>query len=482
METMNAVYFKEGASCNVLVLEGKEPRTPSRTSADKLVNVRVNGKIDASTSEDMVMQLGIAYMPRFLRPNAKDVLVIGMGSGTTVGASALFPHTNVTACEIEPAIVEATKFFVPYNHAPLDNPSVSVVLDDGRSYMQSSPRRFDLVLSEPSNPWIVGASNLFTRNFYLSVANHLQRGGVFAQWLQIYSFSAQEYALVARTVTGVFPHCVFVRVNAYDTMILASFDTLLPNAQGMDAAQKLVDDDEAVHADLMRWYGTADIRSVLLERMLLDERGLQRFLASIGGDTINTDSNLRLEFDAARRLFHARGNPAVETNTLLLRAMDVTWQRDLFARWGCDARHLGALRGIKTLLFQHSVVPQGRAIVDLALAYEPDDPELIADSLLFGVELSKEDFATEAARVVELSPREAYRLARSLGQLGQKFAVPVVLEKLVDKLPNSATAWTALGLSYRAIDKPDDAQRALDKARALDPLEDELIAFDTAAQ
>lgn len=481
LTAMSPVFFEEGSGCNVLVLEGHEPtKSLSGRVIDKVVNVRVNGKIDASNADDMVTQLGIAYMPRFLRPRASEVLVIGMGSGTTVGASALFPNTRVTACELEPAIVEASRYFEPYNHAPTKLQNVEIVLDDGRGYLQTSERRFDLVISEPSNPWIAGASNLFTREFYETVALHLQRDGVFAQWLQIYSFSAREYALVARTVTSVFPHCVFVRINAYDTLILASIAPLLPNAQTLDVAQKLVDENVAVKGDLERWFATSDVRSVLLERMLLDENGLRRFLATVGGDALNTDANLRLEFAAALRLFHPRGNPAVETNTLLLRSMDIAWQRDLFARFGADARHIEALRGIKTLLFQHSVVPQGRALVDLALAYEPDDPELLADFILFSPELSPEEFAAEAARVVELSPREAYRLARSLAQLGQTIAAPIVLEKLVEKLPTSATAWSALGLSYRAIDRPEEAERALAKARELDPLEDELIALDAA--
>ena len=104
-ERRRILYYKEGASCNVTVSEHLVDRA-----------LAVNGKVDATSEGDMDMQLGIAYLPRFLRPAAKDVLVIGYGSGTTSGASLLFPGTAVTCCEIEPAVYGASEFFSSANH------------------------------------------------------------------------------------------------------------------------------------------------------------------------------------------------------------------------------------------------------------------------------------------------------------------------------------------------------------------------------
>jgi predicted membrane-bound spermidine synthase len=478
---MQPVFFKEGASSNVLVLQGPDRIAPGGAH-EKLVNLRVNGKIDASTAEDMGMQLALAYWPRFLRPRAKSVLVIGMGSGTSAGASALFPTTQVTCCEIEPAIAEAALLFDSVNHRAIGAANVEVVFDDGRSRVQSGREPIDLILSEPSNPWIAGVSNLFTAEFYAAVRERLGRDGVFAQWIQTYAFSPREYALVSRTLTSVFAHCAFVRVNAYDTLILASSGTLLPAAPTIDESQRLVDASTEVRADLQRWFGTINVRELLLSRTLLDERGLARFLASVGGNELNTDSNLRLEFDAPRRLFHPRGDPGAETMRLLLSAMDVTWQRDLFQRWNCGPGEIGALKELKSLLYQHSVVPQANALVELGLAYEPDDCELLVDRLLFNESVPPEQVNQDAARVVALSPREAYRLGASLAQMNRLDAACVVLDKLTTKLPTSASAWMMLGGAYRSNKHESEALAAFARARELDPLNDALIQLDQAAK
>ncbi|MCJ7768735.1 fused MFS/spermidine synthase, partial [Candidatus Bathyarchaeota archaeon] len=95
------LYFSEGASCNVLVLKHKSGNH----------SLRVNGKIDASSGRDMKTQLGLAYFPRLLKPSAKSIFCVGYGSGTTVGASLLYPDTHVTCCEIEPEVVTASKYF-----------------------------------------------------------------------------------------------------------------------------------------------------------------------------------------------------------------------------------------------------------------------------------------------------------------------------------------------------------------------------------
>ncbi len=105
------LYFAEGASSTVL----------SALFPDNTVGLRVNGKTDASTRSDMSMQLGAAYFPRFIRPHARDILVIGFGSGTTSGTSLLFPEAQVTCCEIEPAVYGTAKFFEQVNHQPYEH-------------------------------------------------------------------------------------------------------------------------------------------------------------------------------------------------------------------------------------------------------------------------------------------------------------------------------------------------------------------------
>src|SRR5262249_15139803 len=191
----------EGASSNVFVT----------TVNDSVVSLRVNGKIDASSvGRDMETQLGSAFIPRIFKPDAKEEAVIGFGSGCTPGMSLLFGDTNVMCCEIEPAVYEASEFFAPWNNRPHEQTRTwlearnsqlpesqrlspeqiasqarfSIILGDGRTAVQGSDKKYDLIISEPSNPWLAGVSNLFTREYFRMVREHLTEGGVLAQWLQ----------------------------------------------------------------------------------------------------------------------------------------------------------------------------------------------------------------------------------------------------------------------------------------------------------
>jgi spermidine synthase len=475
--SMRPAFFREGASCNVLVLESLPD--PAQPSLKDVINLRVNGKIDASNGQDMPMQLGIAYVPRFLRPRAKQIAVIGMGSGVTAGASALFPRSQVTVCEIEPQILAASRAFDAVNHRPLDRPNVQVVVDDGRSYLQGHPGGWDLILSEPSNPWIAGVANLFTEEFYRTAQAKLAPGGLLAQWVQTYSFTAEEYALIVRTVQRVFPHCVFLRVHQYDTLLIAGSSEILPTAAVIDEAQELVATTPDVGLDLERWYETRDVRSILLSRMWLDEAGLRRFVAAVGGDALNTDLNLRLEFAAPRRLFHDLGEPGVRTLGLLAGAVDAGFQQAVCSRWNCGPAQLGALKDLKTLLFQNDAVAHASAIVELGLAYEPDDDELSVDRLLFDGRLPREEFEALSTRVIERAPLEGLRLGRQLAQLGQHNAARVVFEQLSTRHPNSATAWVCLAEELRALRRDEDAQKALERARELDPIDEGVHALSS---
>src|SRR5262249_44997863 len=197
-----------GPSCDVLV------------DQSWMTQLRLNGKVDGTTGPDMLTQLGLAYFPRFLRPAARNLLVIGFGSGTTAGTSLLFPEARVTCCEIEPAVFAASQYFAEINHSPEASPRFSLVVDDGRSYLQASREKFDLIISEPSNPWMAGISNLFTREFYQAAKERLTDDGLLTQWVQLYDFAPSDYALILRTVSSVFPHVALVLINEAADSIL----------------------------------------------------------------------------------------------------------------------------------------------------------------------------------------------------------------------------------------------------------------------
>ncbi|MBL9125563.1 MAG: fused MFS/spermidine synthase [Planctomycetaceae bacterium] len=352
-KNIDVSYFVEGASSNVLVIEykGANARRAPRS-------LRVNGKVDASTELDMPTQLGLAYFPRFFNARAKEVLVIGFGSGTTSGASLLFPDTHVTCCEIEPAVYGASEQFAHVNHSPerksrawleahnktlppdqqltpeqIDQQAkFDIVFGDGRTVLQTSQTKFDLIISEPSNPWLAGVSNLFTREFFEAAKEHLNEGGVLAQWIQTYNFTVAEYSLIVRTMRQVFPYAgVVCLTRGADTILLASTKPLIPSADDLAFLDSAVKANPELLNDLQTRFPSTDVRRLLLMHYYLDQEGLERFVArdtsasGLAGE-INTDLNMKLEFDAPLQLFSSK---AVDVFPTIRAAADPDWTSKL---------------------------------------------------------------------------------------------------------------------------------------------------------
>ena len=125
----------------------------------------------------MATQVLLGEVPMLFGPPAKKVLVIGLASGVTVGSVIRHPVERVDAAEIEPAIIEASHNFDHVNGRPLDDPRVHLIIDDARTYLGSTHEQYDVVISEPSNPWMTGVSNLFTREFFHWCASASRRAG-----------------------------------------------------------------------------------------------------------------------------------------------------------------------------------------------------------------------------------------------------------------------------------------------------------------
>jgi predicted membrane-bound spermidine synthase/predicted Zn-dependent protease len=294
--TYDVVFFKEGASSNVLVCKTRNTPNPS-------FSLRVNGKVDASDGLDMVTQAGLGYFPFFFKPDAKNVLVIGFGSGTTSGVCLLFPETKVTCCEIEPFALEAAPNFSHVNHRPYEKrrsellkkaaelppaqrPSpeeidkqarFNVIFGDGRTTLQGSGQKFDIIISEPSNPWLAGVGNLFTKEFFRTAKEHLSDDGVLAQWIQTYNFTFSDYLTIVRTLRTEFPHCGMVSVaNGADTILLASKRPLVPDKAALAKLHETIRAIPEMEADLQRWFGTTDPALLLVRHYTLDERTLER--------------------------------------------------------------------------------------------------------------------------------------------------------------------------------------------------------------
>ncbi|GAG42608.1 unnamed protein product, partial [marine sediment metagenome] len=150
------LYHKEGLATTVTVKQ-----TPT---GDRIL--LVNGKPDASSSGDLHTQSLLAHVPHLLHPGPRHTLVIGLGSGITLGSSGLHPVERLDCAEISPAVVEASRYFDAYNYRILDDPRVHMLVADGRNHLALTARTYDVITSEPSNPWIAGIADLFTQEFF----------------------------------------------------------------------------------------------------------------------------------------------------------------------------------------------------------------------------------------------------------------------------------------------------------------------------
>ena len=337
-----------------------------------------------------------------LRPEAAEILVIGYGSGATVGASLLFPSTKRVDCiEIERGVYEGAEFFSEINHRPDLSPLFHLFIDDGRSHVQGTERTYDLILTEPSNPWMAGVSNLFTSEFYEAARARLNPGGMLGQWIQTYAVSPDEFALVAGTVLDQFQFGALLRLSGGDAMLLASDEPILPPPSDLDRAQEMVDATLPIQMDLEGQIGGADVRSAVLIHLLMGDRELRAWTERYGTDELNTDWNMRLEFDAPRHLFAASSSGDAMARTLV-EGTSLEWYRTLFTGLGCGPAQARGVHRLAEILNGWDRRTLASELVQLGLEFAPESGELLADALLFGPPMSDAQFLLAIVQLIDV--------------------------------------------------------------------------------
>lgn len=194
-----------------------------------------NGKVDASNGDDMPTQITVSAYPMLMHqqgPEGLDVAVIGFGSGVTVGTTLSFPVHSVDVIELERSIPEAARFFEDVNlleyqldHFPfVQMDRLTIINDDGRNYLASTDRSYDIIISEPSNPWITGVSDLFTVDHFRIAKRRLRPGGVYCQWVQLYEMSPENIKTIFRTFSEVYQNVVVFAADdrSSDTVVIGS--------------------------------------------------------------------------------------------------------------------------------------------------------------------------------------------------------------------------------------------------------------------
>ncbi len=279
------LFYRDGPTASVAVQK-----------IDRYLLMKINGKTDASNGAgDIETQTLLGHLPLLAAAGADRVAVVGFGSGMTAGAVLTHRVREVDAFEIEPAVVDASRYFDAINGRPLDDPRLRLVMGDARSELRRQGEPYDVIISEPSNPWITGVANLFTQDFFELAASRLAPDGVFAQWFHLYGMSEEAAREVVATFRHVFPHVVAFKDR--DLILLGSARPIRFSLDDMNRRFS----NPAVRASL----GEAFVRypADLLVKLRLDEEGTAAFA---GDASFNTDDNMRLELAAPRTLYDDR--------------------------------------------------------------------------------------------------------------------------------------------------------------------------------
>jgi spermidine synthase len=293
------LYYRDGAASTVSV---------KRLTGT--LSLAIDGKVDASSSGDMLTQKVLAHLPLLLHPTPRDVAIIGLGSGVTLAAALLHPVARADVLEISPEVVEASRFFAVENRNALADPRTRLILGDGRSHLLLSARKYDVIISEPSNPWMAGVAALFTREFFAAARDRLAPGGIICQWTHVYDISDSDLRSIVATFASAFPDGTMWLIGESDLLLVASTVPLDAALSNFDAQWQR---RPAVAADLR---GVSALEPFALWSMFIGgPRELQQYA---GKAPVQTDDRMALEFSGPRAL-HSRS--AGENASRLLRLL-----------------------------------------------------------------------------------------------------------------------------------------------------------------
>lgn len=286
LRAQQTVFYKEGLYSTVEVIR-----------SGGTLSLKIDGRVDASTSpRDMSTQLLLAYLPTLLRENPSTVLNIGLGGGFTVGALKNF-DVMIDTVEIDEAVVESNeKIFKDYNNDALNNTKMTLYITDARNFLFTREQKWDIIISEPSNPVTSSVNHLFTREFFVLAKQHLNEGGMLAQWFpNDGSISERDYKIILKTLVSEFPYVSIWDISSErrlsNTLMVAS---LKPHKTSIESFP-----NNAVQTDMARLgiFSPQDLNA----RLVCDPEGSKDFAKD--AMMMNLDDLPIIEFLVPRNYF-----------------------------------------------------------------------------------------------------------------------------------------------------------------------------------
>ena len=420
----NVLYYREGINSSVIVV-GSEDSRGTRT-------LRVGGKIDASTG-DMETQVLLGLVPAAMADPGARAMIIGLGSGFTAAAALAAGVGPTEIVELEPGVVEASRFFHDPGRHPLDDPRATLVLDDARTRLAHGTGRYGMIVSEPSNPWVAGVNNLFTVDFYRLVKARLEPDGVFCQWLQLYELTPETFATLVRSFVSVFPEGhLFAIWRLSDALLVAA-----PSGRRL-ALDRLRD------PNVLRLLGKGRIASP--EALAAHYAAPLSALAEVAaGAPLNTDDRPIVEYRAPRDMVEVGRSTAVLNQEVRARMplRETMPDGNLYADWPKESWYDIRARSLMAIDDDDRAAAVVRGARTSGLT-------ALADRLGGELEARRRERAT--------SPFDAgkhFMLSGDAPRAREAF------ERVVASEPGNATAWLYLADCRQSMDDLDGADEAL---------------------
>ncbi|MCA9484433.1 MAG: fused MFS/spermidine synthase [Nitrospina sp.] len=447
LEKKNKILFYE---------EGIHTTVTTELAVTGNIFLKVNGKTDASLAGDMRTQLLSGFLPMLMHPNPKRTLVVGQGSGITLGAVLRFPVESVDLVEISPAVIEGSRYFGPFNHHALDDKRVTTILEDGRNHITLTEHTYDVVISEPSNPWISGVGALFTRDFYELLLGKLNPGGIACVWIHT-NMSPENFQSIIKAFTSVFPQVtMWESIVGEDYLLIGARE---PYKLPYEATQSLFQDPE--YGRDLRRLGLSDIRD-LMGLFIMDQEGLKKFSQPA---PVHTDDNSLLEFGAPEYIYKDERNVIVRQLTPFFHG-----RPDLLTFSGTDAEtRENVIRQVAALERTETQVKEikRRSTIDQRL-----------DAAMEAVNQNRLDEALRLySEILQLDPGHVltyFNMGNVYRALGKPEQSEIAYRQALKINPYYVYASVGLAQLYLSARQPGKAQEALGSALKLLPDDPEM--------
>jgi spermidine synthase len=257
----------------------------------------LNGKNDGNAKADIPTQIMAPLVSAILHPDPQKSLVVGLGTGSSAGWLADIPSMRqVDVVELEPIVVKVAELSGPVNRNALQNDKINLIFGDAREHLITTREKYDLIFSEPSNPYRAGIASLYTREFYESIIKRLKPGGHFSQWMQTYEVDGRTIRTIYNTLSRVFPYVETWETLKNDLLFVCS---LKPPEYRAEQLRRRINREPFKQALAVAW-GVTDLEG-FLARYVANNRFAEKII-EIGANSelINTDDRTLIEFAFAR--------------------------------------------------------------------------------------------------------------------------------------------------------------------------------------